>query len=240
MPYSPLLLFHICAGTLGLLSGAVAIVFRKGSRQHGVAGNVFVLSMLCMAGAGAYMAFMKSQPGNVLGGTLTLYLLATAWITARRRDGHTRIFDWGALLAVSAVAAFNLTYGMEAAMSPTGLKYDYPPGPYFFLGSVALIAAAGDIRMLIRGGIAGAQRIARHLWRMCFALFIASSSVFLARQQIFPALLRKTGVLFLLTFLPLILMIFWLVRVLFKSAHKRTASPVEWQKKPIIDLVRGT
>jgi|SRR5271166_1966724 len=240
MPYSPLLLFHICAGTLGLLSGAVAIVFRKGSRQHGVAGNVFVLSMLCMAGAGAYMAFMKSQPGNVLGGTLTLYLVATAWITARRRDGHTRIFDWGALLAVSAVAAFNLTYGMEAAMSPTGLKYDYPPGPYFFLGSVALIAAAGDIRMLIRGGIAGAQRIARHLWRMCFALFIASSSVFLARQQIFPALLRKTGVLFLLTFLPLILMIFWLVRVLFKSAHKRTASPVEWQKKPIIDLVRGT
>jgi len=223
-----------------LLSGAVAIVFRKGSRQHGVAGNVFVLSMLCMAGAGAYMAFMKSQPGNVLGGTLTLYLVATAWITARRRDGHTRIFDWGALLAVSAVAAFNLTYGMEAAMSPTGLKYDYPPGPYFFLGSVALIAAAGDIRMLIRGGIAGAQRIARHLWRMCFALFIASSSVFLARQQIFPALLRKTGVLFLLTFLPLILMIFWLVRVLFKSAHKRTASPVEWQKKPIIDLVRGT
>lgn len=75
--------------------------------------------------------------------------------------------------------------------------------------------------MLVRGGISGTQRIARHLWRMCFALFIAAASIFMARQQIFPALLRKTGVLFLLSFLPLILMIFWLIRVRFANAFKQ-------------------
>jgi hypothetical protein len=111
--------------------------------------------------------------------------------------------------------------GLEAAMSPTGLKYDYPPGPYFFLGSVAALATAGDIRMLIRHGIVGKQRIARHLWRMCFALFIAAASIFMARQQFFPDLLRKTGVLLFLSFLPLMLMIFWLVRVRFANAYKR-------------------
>jgi len=31
-----------------------------------------------------------------------------------------------------------------------------------------LLAAAGDIRMLVRGGVFGAKRIVRHLWRMCF------------------------------------------------------------------------
>jgi hypothetical protein len=50
---------------------------------------------------------------------------------------------------------------------------------------------------------------------MCFALFIASSSIFLARPHLFPPLMRKTGMLYLLSFLPLILMIYWLVRVLF-------------------------
>jgi len=218
---SPLLLLHITAGTLGVLSGFVAVFLRKGSRRHGLAGNVFVTSMLGLSASGVYLALMKSQPGNVLGGALTFYLVATAWMAARRRDGEPGLVDWGALLVASAVGAVNLTYGVEAAMSQTGLKYDYPPGPYFFLGSVALIAAAGDIRMLVRGGISGTQRIARHLWRMCFALFVASASVFLARQHLFPTLLRKTGVLFFLTFLPLILMIFWLIRVSFTNRRAR-------------------
>jgi uncharacterized membrane protein len=224
MRISPVLLFHICSGTLGVLSGAAAIALRKGSRQHGVAGIVFVASMLTLAASGIYMAILKFQPGNILGGTLTFYLVATAWMTARHRDGRTRIFDGSALLVVFAVAAVELTLGLKAANSPTGLMYDYPPGPYFFLGSVAVVATVGDIRLLLRGTISGVQRIARHLWRMCFALFIASASVFLARAQLFPAVLRQTGVLFLLSFLPLLLMIFWLVRVRFKSAYQSIAS----------------
>src|SRR5271167_1857424 len=141
----PLLVLHIAAGTLGMLSGFVAIFFRKGSRRHRLAGNVFVISMLSLSASGVYLAFMKSQPGNVLGGTLTFYLVATAWITARHRDGEPGIFDWGAILVVLAVGAVTVTYGLEAAISQTGIKHGYPPGPYFFLGSVALLAAAGDV-----------------------------------------------------------------------------------------------
>src|SRR5690242_18027618 len=102
---SPLLFLHIIAGTLGMLSGFVAVFLRKGSRRHGVAGDVFCVSMLIMSAAGVYMAFVRSQPGNILGGTLTFYLVATAWITARHRNGETGIFDWGALLVVVTVAA---------------------------------------------------------------------------------------------------------------------------------------
>jgi uncharacterized membrane protein len=224
MSYSPILLLHIASGTLGMLSGFVAAFLRKGSRRHGLAGDVFVISMMSLAATGVYLAALKHQPGNILGGTLTFYLVTTAWLTARRKEAGTKtgIFDWGALLIVLAVTATEVTLGLEAAMSPTGLKYDYPPGPYFFLGSIALLATLGDVRMLVRGGIAGTQRLARHLWRMCFALFIAAASIFLARQQIFPAILQKTGVLVFLSVLPLLLMIFWLVRVRFASAYKRT------------------
>jgi hypothetical protein len=221
MSHSPILLLHIVSGTLGMLSGFVAVSLPKGSRSHGRAGNVFVISMLSLSATGVYLAVMKAQPGNILGGTLTFYLVATAWMTARRREGQPGILDWGALLVVFAVAAVEVTLGLEAAMSPTGLKYDYPPGPYFFLGSVALLAAVGDVRMLVRHGIAGTQRIARHLWRMCFALFIAAASIFLARQQVFPDVLRRTGVLVFLSFLPILLMIFWFLRIRFAHAYKQ-------------------
>ena len=225
MRISPILAFHICAGTLGMLSGFAAVSLRKGSRRHGLAGRVFVISMLSMSASGVYLAFMKSSPGDILGGALTFYLVATAWMTARRRDAKTGIFDWGALLVVLAVGAVTVTYGIEAANSQTGLKHGYPAGNYFFLGAVALLAATGDVRMLVRRGISGTQRIARHLWRMCFALFIAAASIFLARQQVFPALLRKAGVLLLLSFLPLVLMIFWLFRVRLANAYKGKTMP---------------
>ena len=209
----PILVFHICAGVLGIMSGAGAMSFRKGSRRHCLAGNVFFVAMLAMGSSAAYL-------GNVYGGLFACYMVATAWLTARRRDGETSVFDWGALVVALAFGVRVLMSGIEAAKSLKGSLNGVPTGMLFFLGSVALLAAAGDIRMLTRGGLFGAKRVVRHLWRMCFGLFIATGSFFIGQPQVFPAWLRKTNVLFLLGILPLILMIFWLIRVRFTNVYK--------------------
>jgi len=91
---------------------------------------------------------------------------------------------------------------------------------HFLLGSLALLAAGGDARMLVRGGVFGRQRVARHLWRMCFGLFVATGSFFLGQQQVFPVFLRGTKILFLVAILPLTLMIFWLIRVRLKDVFE--------------------
>jgi hypothetical protein len=213
MSGSPILVVHICCGVLGCLSGAAALVLRKGSPAHVWAGRIFVAAMLIMASAGVCLAIAKSRPGDVLGGALTLYLVATSWAIARRRNGRPGVFDWCALAAAIALVVFTVTWAVEAATSPTGMKNGYTPGPFVFLGSVCLVAIIGDIRMLARGGVSGVRRIARHLWRMCFALFIASASIFLARQRLFPRFMRASGALYVLSFLPLALMLFWLLRV---------------------------
>ncbi len=225
MSFSPLLPVHITAGVLGILFGAAAMSFRKGSPRHALAGKVFVVAMLTMAASAVYLAFMKHQMNNVFGGVVTFYLLATAWVTARRRDGETSIFDWGALLIPLAIGIGLWISGLEAVHSQTRSKDGVPTGMHFFMGSVMLLAAAGDVRMLVRGGVFGAKRIVRHLWRMCFGLFIATGSFFLGQQQVFPAWLRKTNLLFVPAILPLILLIFWLVRVRFTNAYKRKSMP---------------
>jgi uncharacterized membrane protein len=221
MGFSPFLFVHICSGICGLFSGAAAVALRKGSRRHALTGNIFVVSMMSLAATGVYLALLKGQPGNVLGGSFTFYLVATAWMTARRSAVQIDTSDWLALLTAFSVATVCITYGFEAVTSSDGMHYGAPAGQYFFLGSVALIALIGDIRMLMHHGIDGTQRLARHLWRMCFALFIASGSIFLARQHLFPAVMRTTGALYFLTFLPLLLMIFWLIRVRLATAYKR-------------------
>ena len=218
MPFPPILALHIGAGTLGLLSGTVAISVRKGSRNHATSGMVFSVSMLILAATGTFIAYTKSQPGNILGGLLTLYMIATAWISARRRDMRTGIFDWVALLFALSIGTACIVYGFKAAHGQT--NDGVPAGMNFFLGFIILLAAAGDIRMLVRGGVSSARRIARHLWRMCFGLFIASGSFFLGRQRIFPELVRKSNVLILLTILPLMLLVFWMIRVRFTNSYR--------------------
>ena len=232
MSYSPILVVHICGGTLGLLSGTAAMSFRKGSPRHVLAGKVFVASMLTMAVFAVYLAIKRHQPNNIGGGILTFYLIGTAWLTARRRDGETSRLDWVALLIPLTLGILNWVNGVQVVRSGANSQDGVPVGMIFFMGSVMLLAAAGDVRLLVRGGVLGAKRIARHLWRMCFGLFIAAGSFFLGPsnrplrllsavglgQHLSPALF-STGLYLVLTILPLILLIFWLVRVRFTNAY---------------------
>jgi hypothetical protein len=232
MAYSPILVVHICAGTVGLLSGTAAMAFRKGSPRHVLAGKVFVASMLLMAVGAVYLAIVRNQPNNIGGGILTFYLIGTAWLAARRRDGETNRLDWVAFLIPLALGILTWRTGLRVLRSGASSLDGVPVGMTFFMGSIMLLAAAGDVRMLLRGGVFGAQRIARHLWRMCFGLFIAAGSFFLGPsnrplrllsavglgQHLSPVLFG-TSLYLVLTILPLILLIFWLVRVRFANAY---------------------
>jgi uncharacterized membrane protein len=234
MAYSAILFIHILAGTTGLLSGAAAIIFRKGSPRHVLAGKIFVVAMLTMAVGAVYLGIVKHQSGNIGGGILTFYLIGTAWLTARRRDGETSRWDWIAFLIPLALGIFTWMTAMRIVRSGATSEGGVPVGMTFFMGSIMLLAAAGDLRMLLRGGLFGAKRIARHLWRMCFGLFIASGSFFFGPSnrplrllsrvglgQHLPAALFSTALYLILTLLPLVLLIFWLIRVRFASAYNR-------------------
>jgi len=73
----PLLILHILGGTIGLLSGTLAIAVRKGSRLHRASGNVFTIAMLTLASSALCLAIMKSQRGNIIGSIITFYMIAT-------------------------------------------------------------------------------------------------------------------------------------------------------------------
>jgi len=234
MSYSPILLLHISGGVAGLFSGAAALFFRKGSQRHRVAGDIFVVSMIIMAVGAVYVSFLKHDKGNIIGGFMTFYFVTTAWLTARRRDGGTSIFGWVAFAFALAFAAFMLNSGFKVVASgATKAKDGVPVGMIFFLGSIGVLSAAGDLRMLVRG-VTETQRLVRHLWRMCFALFIASGSFFLGpanrplrfvkglglKQHVFAVLLNGNTRL-TLAVLPLILMIFWMIRVRLTNRYIR-------------------
>ena len=154
----------------------------------------------------------------------------------RMQTAYTPVFeDWlfhallplaaYAVLVVSALVVGYATFGLEATHNPPGSKDD-PAELFFVFGSFALLAAGFDVRMLLRG-VSGVQRIARHLWRMGFALWIAASSLFLGQPQVFSDWLHKTYLLFVPSLVIPVLLIYWLIRTLFTKAYKTRAMRVD-------------
>lgn len=225
---------HIILGTVGLVTGAVALFSAKGAKLHRKAGNVFFLSMLIVSAIGSYVAYIKTDiPFSTalftcLLGIFTFYLVATSWITVKRRPSKRGWAEIVALLYILATAVFSLTVGVDAAMSNTESKNGAPPMPveifYFFAGS-AIFLALGDIILIIRGGISGSQRIARHLWRMCMAFFISAFILFMGNPQVFPLMLQKAAVLSvpvlsIPVLIILIVMVYWLIKLIFTKSRK--------------------
>jgi uncharacterized membrane protein len=211
-------LLHILAGLIGLASGAVALYALKGAKLHRKSGMIFVYAMLFMSSSGAVIAALKPQRLSVIAGVLTFYLVITALLTVRRRVVGFQGMDLVAMLVALTVGIASVRLGVEALDSATGQIDGLPAAPAFVFGAVALLAALLDVRMMARG-IQGAHRIARHLWRMCFALFIAAASFF--QTQVGPEPLRKGALPAIPVLVVLFLMFYWLARVLFTQRYRR-------------------
>jgi F0F1-type ATP synthase membrane subunit c/vacuolar-type H+-ATPase subunit K len=206
------LALHIGGGTIGIVSGYGAVSARKGALWHRRFGKTFVFAMLLMAAMGTILSVPIHQRGNIAGGVLSAYLVATAWMAVKRRPGSVGAFETGAMIVALAMSAAMLFWGYLAATSPTHTLDGYAPPLYFVFGGGAALFATLDLRVILRGGLSAGQRIRRHLWRMCFAFFFASASFFLGQQKVMPKAIHGSPVLWLLGLAPLGFMIYWLIR----------------------------
>ena len=212
-----LLPIHVAAGGLALVLGAVALLARKGGTAPRRSGLLFVYVMLVMGASASILAFRKSPSDpNVFAFFLTGYFVGTALTTVRPVSPWTRRIDVAALTIVVALALGTIPRGVKAFYSPGGFLNGVPFPMHFFLATVMLLAAAGDVRILRFGVPRGGPRLARHLWRMCFALFIAAGSFFSIRERV-ATILPEPFTTAPMRALPILLlfgaMFYWLWRV---------------------------
>lgn len=219
-----LLPLHIVAGLTAIVAGYVAIVVIKGARLHRRSGTIFTWAMLALGLTGAIMATLKHQPANIVGGVLALYMTATGALAFRRRDDGLPWIDAASLLAALGVFVLSVRLALEASRSATHAINGVPAAPMYVFAGVALLAAAGDLRMIATRGLRGRQRLARHLWRMSFALFIATGSFFIGQAKVIPKPVRIFPLLAVPAFLPLVLLLYWLTRVALARRSLRRAS----------------
>ena len=204
---------HILAGLTGIISGFVALYTVKGAKIHRKSGRIFVYAMLLVAFTGTLMGAILSEMAAVIPGVLAFYLVMTALRSVRYPVLKFHRTDLSLTLLALILGIASILYGFVAEGQPTAL--------YIIFGVVTLLAALGDIRIMLGRSIHGKQRIVRHLWRMCLAMFIATGSFFLGQSDEFPEQFRNYSLLAIPVLLVLLTMFYWLVRVSFTQWYRR-------------------
>ena len=232
-----LLFIHVCGATIGILAGFLTIALRKGSGAHGAAGTVFFVAMVAMSTTAVYIAaFLSPVPINVVVGLLTFYLVMTGWWAGRRRTGGTSRFDVGMMVLAIATGVAGVNFGIQAKIHPDTAIPGVPVVMYFLFGTIPLLLAVSDVRMLMRGGVVGARRIGRHLWRMSLALMIATFSLYPGRPRVFPQAWRDSHMLYIPHVLLVGAVFVWLAR----NSRQQRAQRVRKVEVPRAEAIVGT
>ncbi len=212
-----MLALHVLAGLVALLAGAFALSAPKGGPLHRRSGRAFALAMLAMTGFAIVVASGRGQVFNIVAAGYTAYLVTTGWLALQPATVATRRAD-GALLAIALLG------GLAAVTIGTLARargHAFAGTTELIFGTLALLAAVGDIRRTLRGGDASrAGRLVRHLWRMTLAMFIATMSLFLGQARQFPDAIRHSGVLYLPVLLVVLAGIMGWRRVRARAATK--------------------
>src|SRR6185503_18633238 len=230
------LFIHIAGGSLAIIAGYAALFAPKGGWLHRRAGMLFVWAMIAM-GLGASVVGLARGKSTWLGGPLVIYFVVTGMMTVRRQETPRRL-QIGLLTLAVALGIVSIVFPVNALQS--GARFQPPMAASIVNGILLLLAAVGDVRVLRFGALQGSRRLARHLWRMCFATFVATGSFFLGQARFIPKPLRITPLLLVLSFLPLVMLLFWMWRVRRRRGlvTRRPLHSVTTQQLPALEALR--
>jgi uncharacterized membrane protein len=212
-PLRAMLLVHVLAGAVALATGYVALYAAKGSALHRKSGIWFVYAIVTMGVFGVVINVFEGEDWGA--GLLIAYFVVSALETVRPAAERRRWLEGGGMLVAAFLGVASLFQGLAMVLGGELVREGVPAPMFLFLGTLVVLAAASDVRVIRRGGLHGRPRLVRHLWRMCFALFIVGQA------HTFPEALRHPALIAVPVLVPLLAMPYWVWRL-----RRRKPAPV--------------
>ena len=176
-----LLTIHIGAGSVALLTAAIAVFTPKGRKWHVGAGRVYAIAMA--------LVFLTAVPLSLLGASIFLmliaffsfYLVFAGWRFARNRRGHPHAVDWA---ATAIVLTTGLGMGVYAGVLAGSGDSQWVTMTVFAAIAVALGVADGLYHFQRRA--TGGRRISRHLTGMLAGTIATITAVLVVNVETNP------------------------------------------------------
>ncbi|BBN82505.1 hypothetical protein PA25_24900 [Pseudoalteromonas sp. A25] len=210
---STVLYVHILFGAIAVIAGYVALFTKKGKARHIQFGNWFVVTMILMAISGVVIAYLMPMIITVFAGLYTMYLVLTGVGVFKLADKRRSYYNIAMMITSLLIGLSSLVCAYWAAQSETGLYQRVSIEPYIMFGVLPLISAILDIRYMRVQTLTSKMRISRHVWRMCFAMFIAVGSFVGQGLKSAPEAVANFVLVEYADAIILLIMLYWLIKV---------------------------
>ncbi len=175
-----LLVIHIGAGSIALITAALALVAAKGQRYHILAGRVYAVAMTVIFLTAVPLAILGASIFLLLIAVFSFYLVFAGWRFARNRRRQAHPVDWAAvgILGVTGL-------GMWGYAVVIGLNGDSQWVTLLVFGgiAVALSIVDGQFHRKQPGGV---RRVARHLTNMMAGAIATVTAVTVVNVDLEP------------------------------------------------------
>ena len=207
-----LLYTHLFSGGLGLLSGTINIIRRKGNRKHRFIGKIFVFNMLINGCTAIALSCIHKNEFLFITGIFTMYMTITGqrYLSLRGLNARQKpkFIDWflnaGMLLIVLAFMADGI-YQLYQAMYYSGIMF-------LLAGCFGLYMAGIDIKNFTGNGSCVNYWLTAHLQRMIGTYIAVLTSFLVANVKYLPKPLPVHLLWYLPTFLLMPVIFKWRVK----------------------------
>jgi uncharacterized membrane protein len=200
--YSLLLVIHIAAGTVGLITAFLSILnktFNASHHQHIYTGSAFVIAMAIIFVTATTMSLIKLNVFLLLVGIFSFYLAFSGWRYAKNRKGTPAQLDWITVIAMLVVSVTMLLFGVYLFATGSGRGIVIT-----VFGLIGGLLAFFDYRGLRKGGHTGKVRIRLHLTMMLGGTIAALTAFTVVNIDMQPAFIPWLAPTVLIT--PVIVM----------------------------------
>lgn len=172
-----LLIIHIVAGTVGLFTGTINIIRRKGDKPHVLVGKFFFYGMLINAVAGFIMSVLHDNLFLLIIAVFSFYLTASGqrFLSLKKLDKgqKPKAIDWILTITMLLFAVFFIVYGIALLLNHTNFGI-----VLLVFGFISILMVKKDITVY-RGNIKFKNYwLLLHIQRMT-AGYIAALTAFL-------------------------------------------------------------
>lgn len=179
------LLIHIAAGVLALLTGLGALATAKGSRLHVRSGRLFVGAMFVVVVTVFALTLVDATTPRLI---LSLVAVFTGYfvfagyriVSRKHRSNEPDSIDWAAVGMLVAVGVGLITWGLWDVLA--GSQFGIVMAVF---GGIAMAVGVGDVRRF-RGPDHNPRWLSDHLTRMIAAYIATVTAVSATNLTMFP------------------------------------------------------
>ena len=181
-----LLVIHIAAGSIALLTALAALVTAKGGTIHVRAGRVYAIGMTLIFLTAVPLAILGADVFLLLIAFFSFYLIFAGWRFARNRSRRPQPVDWVAVAIMGLTGLVMWGYAVALGLSGSGQWVTM-----LAFGSIAVALSVAD-GLFFNQGRSGRRRpapylrIQRHLTNMMAGTIATVTAVMVVNVSMDP------------------------------------------------------